>query len=413
MQLALTEPQEDFVFCKGHRPAMIGGLGSGKTKAGTSRTLLQLLGGVGHHQAYYMPSYDLLNLRAIPAFVQDLTELGLSFTINKSEYKIDVAGYGYIIFRSYNNPERIVAYEVADSIIDELDTISRDKARIVWRKINERNRLKIGRRNTIGCVTTPDQGYNGFIYEKWFKEPQDGYEVITAPTYSNPFLPDNYTDDIRANYDPILADAYIEGKIVNFSGDNVYHFFDRLKHHTDRELTPKDKDICVSIDFNVGGCCATVSVIDGKWPVVVDEFVSKNTYDFIDNLKIRYPDKRITVYPDASGDSDSTNASKSDIQLIKQAGFKINAPKSNPLIRNRVNSVNKLLAHEQVMINTKTCPELTYALETQGYDEKTQQPEKFSEHPAIDDWADSFGYFINKRYPINKPATSIDVSFPI
>lgn len=386
---------------------------SGKSRAGTMRLLSRRLQYPGSNGAYYMPTFDLLKLRALPGFIEDLELLGLSYSINKSEMTINIHGYGFIILRSYDNPVRIVGYEVADSIVDELDTLPIDKAEFVFRKITERNRQKIkGMVNTIGCVTTPDQGFNGIVYKKWVKDVKDGYHLIKAPTYSNPYLPSDYIEQIRANYDPLLADMYIEGEFVNLSADKVYHFFDRVKNHSDRVLTDDDYSIHVSIDFNVGGCCATVSVLDKGYPITVDEFASKNTYDFIENLQVRYPDKKVTVYPDASGASDSTNASKSDIQLIKQAGFQVSAPKANPLIRNRVNSVNKGFAHNEFKVNTDKCPRLTHALENQGYD-KQGKPEKFNDHPAIDDWVDSYGYFISRKYPINKPVTNANVRFAI
>jgi len=411
--ILLTEPQLKFVSSEDKNPALIGGLGSGKSRAGTMRLLSRRLQYPGSNGAYYMPTFDLLKLRALPGFIEDLELLGLSYDINKSEMTINIHGYGFIILRSYDNPVRIVGYEVADSIVDELDTLPIEKAEFVFRKITERNRQKVkGMVNTIGCVTTPDQGYNGIVYSKWGKDPKEGYNLIKAPTYSNPYLPSDYIEQIRANYDPLLADMYIEGEFVNLSQNKVYHFFDRELHHTDRELTEFDKNIYVSIDFNVGGCCATVNIIEKSKPVAVEEFSCNNTYDFIDQLSIRYSDKNITVYPDASGDSDSTNASYSDIKLIKQAGYRVDAPKANPRIRDRVNSVNKLLSHKELKINTDKCPNLTHALENQGYD-KQGKPEKFNEHPAIDDWVDSFGYFINKRYPIHKPASNVKVSFAI
>ena len=413
VNIPLTPPQLAFVQSQAKNPAIIGGLGSGKSRAGTMRILTLMLANPGANGAYYMPTYDLLNLRALPGIIEDLEMMGIGYTFQSQKMTVNIHGYGNLILRSYDNPKRIVAYEVAFSIVDELDTLPIEKAEEVWRKITERNRQKVkGVVNSIGCVTTPDQGYNGIVYKKWQKEVQDGYVLIKAPTHSNPFLPDDYIDQIRANYDPLLAQMYIEGEFVNLSANKVYHFFDRVKHHTDRELNKDDYQLFISVDFNVGGCCSTVNIIDSGYPIQVDEFVSNTTYDFIDNLKVRYPDRKITVYPDATGDSDSTNASLSDIQLIRSAGFNVDAPKGNPLIRNRVNSVNKLLGHEQFKINTNKCPKTTHALETQGYD-KQGKPEKFNEHPAIDDWNDSLGYFINRRYPIEKPilATGLKRAF--
>jgi phage terminase large subunit len=413
IDINLTGPQMRFVGSQEKYPAIIGGLGSGKSRAGTMRLLALMLQTPGANGAYYMPTYDLLNLRALPGIVEDLEMMEIPYNFNSQKMTISVYGYGNLILRSYDNPKRIVAYEVAHSIVDELDTLPIDKGEEVWRKITERNRQKIdGMVNTIGCVTTPDQGFNGIVYKKWVKDVKDGYHLIKAPTYSNPYLPGDYIEQIRANYDPLLADMYIEGEFVNLSADKVYHFFDRVKHHSDRVLEDTDYSIHVSIDFNVGGCCATVSVLEKGYPITVDEFSSNNTYQFIENLQIRYPKKKITIYPDASGASDSTNASKSDIQLIKQAGYNVSAPKANPLIRNRVNAVNKGFSHSEFKINTDKCPRLTHALENQGYD-KQGKPEKFNEHPAIDDWVDSYGYFIHRKYPINKPVTNTNVRFAI
>lgn len=405
IDIPLTAPQKEFCSTTSPFPAIIGGLGSGKSRGGTMRAILKLLQNAGCNIGYYMPTYDLLKLRAMPGVEEDLTTIGLNFKANKSDYSIKVEGYGSIIFRSYDRPERIIAYETADSIVDELDTLEKSKAALVWRKISERNRQKKANNepNTIACVTTPDQGYSGFIYQKWYKQKQAGYQVIKAPTYSNPYLPDGYIEQIRANYDPLLAEMYIEGEIVSLNDKKVYHFFNREKHHIDREIKDNDR-LYIGIDFNVGGCCATVWVIDGKKPIAVDEFVSHDTQDFVNNLS-KYKNQ-IMVYPDASGGNQSSNASATDIDIIENAGYAVDSPNKNPFVRDRINCMNALLAHERIGVNCEKCPELTNALETQGYTDKNE-PEKFNEHPAIDDWVDGAGYFIHRRFEIMPPAAHV------
>ena len=404
IDIPMTLPQRQFVFSEASRPAIIGGLGSGKSQAGTLRLILGMLADPGANGAYYMPTYDLINLRAIPGAESDLERLGLEYRTNKSSYTIDVTGYGYIIFRSYDKPSRIIAYEVADSICDELDTLPKDKAAIVWRKINERNRQQRGRRNTIGLVTTPDQGVNGFVYEKWVKKQQKGYVLYKASTYSNPFLPPDYAQDILDNYDPILAELYLNGEFVSLNQNKVYHFFDRTKHHTDRTITDKDTVIHIGLDFNIGGGCAVAFVIESNNPVAVDEFVSHDTQDFCNNL-VRYDGKKVIIYPDASGKAGRTNSSQSDIAIIKGAGYQVNANPANPAVRDRINAYNGLISHDRFRVNTDKCPNLTNALETQGYDVKGE-PEKWNDHPAIDDWVDSSGYFIAYKFPIIKKSAS-------
>ena len=398
MDYELLSSQYDFAFSKALYPAIVGGLGSGKSRAGTIRLVTLMLEDPGSNGAYYMPTYDLINLRAMPGVEADLALLNIEFKSNKSNYTIEVINYGTIIFRSYDRPERIIAYEVAHSIVDEIDTLTKDKAALVWRKISERNRQKREIPNTIGAVTTPDQGLNGFVYEKWVKKQQAGYVLYKASTFKNKHLPAGYTDQILANYDPILAQLYLEGEFVSLNQNKIYHFFDRTKHHVARSLTPNDRVIHIGLDFNIGGCCAVVFIIENNNPIAVDEFTSHDTQDFINNLT-RYAGKTCIIYPDASGKAGRTNSSQSDISMIAQAGYQLQYKPSNPAVRDRINAYNGLLSHDRLLINTDTCPNLTNALETQGYDDKGD-PEKWNTHPAIDDWADSSGYFIAFKYPV-------------
>ena len=413
INIALTEPQRKFALTASPHPAIIGGLGSGKSEAGIVRLILLMLEnfsktGKAIDTLITFPTYDLCRLRGIPGAEEVLERIGLPYKSNKSEFRIDVDRFGSILFRSYDRPERLVAFEVAHSVCDEIDTLPIERAKMVWRKVTERTRQKAYRANSLAAVTTPDHGIHGFCYEQWVKKQPRGYELIKAPTASNPYLPDGYIDQIRANYDDRLAELYLMGEFVSLTDSKVYHFFDRKRHHSERVLQPGER-ICVSLDFNVGGTCANVWVIDGGKPIAVDEFVSHDTYDFINNLT-RYKGHNITVYPDASGKASRTNATASDIDLINNAGYAVDAPERNPLVRDRVNCVNRLLSHDQMAVNTDKCPELTHALETQGYNEKGE-PEKFNEHPAIDDWVDGAGYFIHRRFPILTGTTSVKIGW--
>jgi hypothetical protein len=65
--IALTEPQETFAFSEAQFPAMIAGLGAGKSRASTIRLLLLMIEnmeqtGKGINTLYTMPTYDLLEI---------------------------------------------------------------------------------------------------------------------------------------------------------------------------------------------------------------------------------------------------------------------------------------------------------------------------------------------------------------
>lgn len=408
IEISLTEPQEQFCFSTAKHPAIVGGLGSGKSEAGILRLLLLMLENVTQtgrkiDTLLTFPTYDLCKLRGISGLEEVLERVGLSYRTNRSnDFLTEIENIGTMLFRSYDRPERIVAFQVAHSIADELDTLPREKAAIVWRKVSERTRQKAYRPNSIGAVTTPDQGVNGFVYQRWVKQADSSTEIVRAATHSNPYLPDGYIEQIRSNYDPTLVELYLNGEFVSLSANKVYHYFKRDTHHSNRTITQDDKVIHVGLDFNVGGCVAIVAVIDNAGPVIVDELTEHDTQAMAIALNSRYAGRKIVVYPDASGRKNTTNASQSDISILEQNGLQVEAPNANPPVRDRINSVNALLSHGRIRINTDKCQNLTHALESQGYTERGE-PEKFNDHPAIDDYCDAFGYFIHRRWPINRP----------
>lgn len=397
----ITRPQHDFIFSPHAHPAIIGGYGSGKSQAGTYRLSKLLLSGTGLNVSHFFPSYKLAKRRGLVGFKQDLKTLGFHYEINKSDLTLYVPEVdGTIFLETYHDPDTIVSFEVAHAVVDELDTLQKDKAEYVWSKVVERVRQKHSGINTIGCVTTPDQGVNGFCYSKWGRGENidQGYHYIKAGTRSNKFLPEGYAEQIAKNYDPISAEAFLEGGWVSFTQNKVYHFFKRERHHINRIITDDDKMLHIGLDFNIGGTCAVAFIIHDNNPIAVDEFVSHDTRDFINNLT-RYKGKTCIIYPDASGNATRTNASQSDIQLIRDAKYQISVKSENPPIRDRVNAFNGLLAHDRLKVNTNKCPRFVNAMETQGYTKKGE-PEKFDEHPSIDDWNDASGYFLAHKFPV-------------
>lgn len=406
MTIQITEPQAEFAFSEYAHPGFFAGFGAGKSQAATIRLVHLITQDPGIDVSHFFPSYRLAKRRGLYGTAAHLRNLGIEYTLNKSDLTLYLPAFGSTIYlETYHDPESIVSFEVAHAVVDELDTLRKEDAELVWQKVVERVRQKCSHPsgNTIGCVSTPDQGVVGFCYDKWGngQNIDKGYHYITAGTSSNKFLPAGYAEQIAKNYDPIMAEAYLNGGWVSFTRNKVYHFFNRSKHHTDRTITQSDTMLHIGLDFNVGGCCAVVFLIIGNNPVAVDEFTSYDTRDFINNLA-RYKGKTCIIYPDAaSGFARHTNASQTDVALIRQAGYQVMGGSSNPAIRDRVNSVNGLLAHDRLLVNTTTCQRFTNALETQGYD-KRGDPEKWDTHPAIDDWVDAAGYFISYRFPINQ-----------
>ena len=418
--------QHKFIYSRSKYPALVSGLGAGKTEALIYRTLRFLTLIPKAKIAIYEPTVDLIKRIIYPRFEEIFVSSGTKFKLNKSEGTMEVwlpTGKAEIVFRSMENPTRIIGYEVHHSILDEIDTLSTVKAMDVWGRVIARNRKafmvptpngpKRGR-NTVGITTTPE-GFR-FVYNMWVKDHKDNpeYELIKGKTADNHHLPADYVDTLRQTYPPQLIKAYLEGEFVNMTGLTVYSGFDRYLSHTNLTMNdfPASQTIHIGMDFNVGRMAATVGMknmdADIKQLFIVDAFHSMmDTPAMIEAIKARYPDRTIIIYPDASGRSrKSTDASKSDIALLRTARFRINAPRKNPAVRERVLSTNTMFLNAEgdrhLFVNTELCPHLTETLEKQVYDDRGE-PLK----DGTEDINDALGYKCNRVFGLARPRTTI------
>jgi len=400
-QIALTDPQYDFVAAEEQFPAMVAGFGSGKTHAAVVRALAKKTQYPKQNVGYYLPTYDLVTTIGFPRFAESLEEWGLPYKFNKNDKMIHVENAGSIIFRTMDNPERIIGYEVADSLVDELDTLPMEKARDAWNKIISRNRQKKpdGSLNTVGVATTPE-GFR-FVYDRWQRNPAPGYRIIKASTMSNARnLPDGYIQSLRDSYPSNLLAAYLDGEFVNLVAGSVYPEFDRGDNATEETIQPGEA-LHVGMDFNVGKMTAVIHVLRGDDPHAVMEYTGVlDTPAMSALIASRHEGHAIYVYPDASGQSrKSNNASESDIAILKKARFVVRVNPANPRVKDRVLSVNAMIHKDgarRYRVNPQMCPQLVESLEKQAYD-KHGEPDKDG---GLDHAVDAAGYFIAYRYPI-------------
>lgn len=401
--IELSDEQMDFLESRSTTTGFVAGLGSGKSLVASLKVLLFKLEYPEIPAAYYLPTYPLVRDIAFDKFPKLCEQLGLKHKLNKTDKEILISDNGVdlgkIIFRTMSEPENIIGYEVGYSLIDETDILSIEKMTIAYENITARNRYKLpdGKDNIVDVVGTPE-GYKWF-YQNFKAKPFVGSTLIKASTYSNLHnLPSDYIEKLSRIFPPNRLKAYLNGDFTNLSSGTVYEYFNRERHHTDEIIRPNEP-LHIGQDFNVGGNVSTINVIRNNIPYLLDEVVSNNTQETIIKLKKLFPGHNITIYPDASGYAQSTNADKSDIALLRDAGFNIDAPSKNGSVTTRVNTFNVLLSDNRFFINTNKCPKSTQSLEQQIWD-KNGVPEKSKEHigGAIDDFNDAEGYFIVRMF---------------
>lgn len=403
MDSNLTVPQWDFFQSSAKYTAAVAGFGSGKTEAALIRILSNMIACPGLHQAYLAPTYPLINDIFYPKVEEKFTEMGLVYHINRQRHIVTIQGLGNIYCRTMEKPGSIIGWEVGDAFLDEFDVLNIPKALEVFRKTSARLRQKnkTGRRNQIFVTTTPE-GFKA-TYQLFKKKPLDNSALIQMSTYSNERnLPAGYIADLKDQYPSALIDAYLLGKFVNLVEGSVYYNYDRKIHGTHYVARPRET-LHIGMDFNVYHMSAIVHVMRDGIPYAVDEFIGlRDTPDMIVAIQEKYSGHTIFIYPDASGDHKSSkNADLSDHALLEspEVGFIIRAHKANPLIKNRVQSLNKKLEKMEYFVNETMCPVYADSLEQQIYG-SDGKPDKSS---GVDHPVDAGGYFVEYNWPIIKP----------
>jgi hypothetical protein len=405
--VSLTPAQKGFATSREPFPAFVGGFGSGKTAAAIARAMALKAHFRDCDVAYYLPTFPLVEDIALRRFPELCERKGWSFKVRGGNNpQIEFPNAGRIVFRTMENPHRIVGYEVAHSIVDELDTLPIDKAREAWNKIIARNRQKCGMANTVGVATTPE-GFR-FVYERWVKDPKPGYVMFHAKTMDNAAnLPTDYIDNLRNTYSSSLLAAYLDGQFVNLASGTVYAEFDRALNASRESIKP-DEPLHIGMDFNVGQMAAVVFVLRDGEPHAVEELQGLlDTPAMIAVLKSRFPGRKPYVYPDASGQArKSNNASESDLSLLRAAGFHVLANPTNPAVKDRVLSVNQMIHNQgarRLRVNIDGCPGLVEGFEKQAYD-KRGEPDKTA---GLDHLIDAAGYFVSHKFPVVKRTVTV------
>jgi hypothetical protein len=389
---------------------LVGGYRSGKTYSLCHKAIHLAYLNQGYNGALCEPVGSMIGRVLIPTMEQALAETGVPYTHAKGLGAFDLHfpdKTSRIWLLSAENYARIAGVTLAWFGVDEFDLIKFDLAQASWNMLTSR----LTKANVMqGLVTSTPEGFK-FLH--WFFEgegstnndhqPYTDRRLIRASTRDNPFIGD-YVERMYRQYPSKLIDAYVDGKFVNMTQGSVYYDFDRIQNFTNKSITDfhQSYPLLVGMDFNVNKMATEIAVAPGDGKVFyIDELYGlKNTMAVIQELKTRYPNRKLIIYPDATGKADKSSAGMSDIAMLKNSGFEVRVNPSNPLRKDRIAAVNSKIKNARgdrnLFINPIRCPRLLKAFEQQGYVNGEPDNSNDIDHPA-----DAGGYIIAYEWPIN------------
>jgi hypothetical protein len=376
------------------------GYGAGKTRALCAKAVTLAAANQGFIGTVMEPTGPLIRDIWQTDFDSFLEHYHIPYTFRASplpEYVLHLPGGDTkILCRSFENWSRIIGLNLAWVLADEIDTVTPSIANRAFPKIL--GRLRSGNTRQFGAASTPEGFrwmYNTFGSDD--AQNRNDRKLIKMRTIDNPHLPSDFIERLQANYDPSLLKAYLDGEFVNLNTGQVYDRFDRAKHVTTIK-DDADQPLRIGIDFNIGNMNAVIAIRTQNKLLFIDEIAKAHDTDALaQEIRRRYPHRRIYVYPDASGAARSTNATQTDIQILESYGMSNQSPKANPPIRDRVAAVQALLENGKGEIRMQidaSCRRLIECLELQSYNEKGE-PDK---EGGYDHMNDAAGYLVWREF---------------
>jgi hypothetical protein len=226
------------------------------------------------------------------------------------------------------------------------------------------------------------------------------------PTITSPFIPKSEIDAARADMDEKSFRQEFEASFETMSG-RVYYAFDRAIHVGEYSYNPR-LPIWIGQDFNIDPMSSVIMQPQQNGEIwIVDELIlnGSNTQETADALQERYYKrfKQITFYPDPAGQNRSHARGESDLDILREAGFKqLKYRRKHPRVADRVNAVNRMFKSGDGSVRMRvnhTCRETISAFEQTIYKAGTREVDKSGgfEHPA-----DAVGYVIDIEFPVRR-----------
>ena len=258
-------------------------------------------------------------------------------------------------------------------------------------------------------IGTP-KGYDHF-YEFWTHgadptRPDWSSYLYTSVQGGN--IPPGEIETAKRELDARSYRQEYEASFETYSGRVIYAF-DRRESVRERAFDGS-APVMVGMDFNVNPMTATVWQTDPLTGAdhMVGEVVlpTSNTTEMCAELRRRYGRQgfdpladasvaHITVYPDATGGNKRTAAQgRTDLTILREAGFKVSSTAANPLVRDRINVTNSRFLNadnERRAFVDPSCRKAIEALEKHAYVEGTSDPDK---DDGFDHMVDAVGYFM-------------------
>jgi len=305
LNIKLLPKQLIFINSQAKEIMFSGGIGSGKSK---------ILCYAAFREAC-KPNNEVLLIRKTLVSLKKSTLISLiggadpviprgCYNLNKAENTIEINGGGIIYLMGMDEPTRIRSMNLGCVCIDEAIEFTEDE----YLELTYRLRNQYGDRKIYLATNPGNPSPDNWLYKRFFINKNDRQEVITATSFENRHLPQDFFDSF-IGLDEQRKKRMLEGQWVAY--DNlVFPNFNRNVQVKDIELKGYESYL-MALDWGQSHPMALlVAGIRGPRINIIAEYcekdmlidkirsIVKNVHDKHDNLTILYDPSAKIIYND-------------------------------------------------------------------------------------------------------------------
>lgn len=400
-----------------------GGYGSGKTFAGSLLGILLALKFNGIRGLVGAQTYTLVRDTTLQSYFEHLNSMklvdGVDYKWISSEQKLIFHNDSEILFRHFDEPNKLKSLNLGFVEIEEMSDIPYDTFKMLLARMRQKISPEWKKFTYRIFGHTNPEIQQGWIYKTFFTNPPPNYRLICAPTTQNIYLPEGFCEELKKLYDKNYYETFVLGQTGNYNENLV------VKDFTDKNVRDiqyqEDLDIHISCDFNVDPMAWVLAHKTEDKVFYFDELVIENTTTSktCDEFYRRYPNHKgkVIINGDASGDNRSCMSEYTNYVIIKKKlesfGYNVDIriKAFNPPIKNRIAAFNAKVKNangEICLYIAPKCEKLLYNIYNLRYKEgssridvptytqiKQSKELKFLSHPF-----DAASYLIDFYWPI-------------
>jgi predicted phage terminase large subunit-like protein len=211
-QVQLHTAQRDFLHSEVLYRAFCGGIGSGKSWAGSYDLIKRAK--AGRLYMVIAPTYQMLSDSTLRSFLAVAGQIGV---VNMGEVKksappsLRLRTGAEVLFRSADEPSRLYGPNLSGIWLDEASLMPQDVFNVGIGRLRE-----AGEQGWLTATFTP-KGKTHWTFEV-FNTGRPNTAIFFAKTSDNPFLPADFHKNVRAQYTSHLALQELEGQFVDVEG---------------------------------------------------------------------------------------------------------------------------------------------------------------------------------------------------